>query len=281
MLDADHKGEKVDNPNRPVTSREYKVMLNVDRFRHRGQAAQEFFGLLGFLVGKEGGSVEEVQDEEETRQTSYLDTPELALHQQGFALRLREENDDTEEFQVNLKYRDPDRYVSAAHDLSSPRVDKTKFEEDILPPFASRFSHSTSIVSDTLPDLDSMEKVIDIFPGLRDLDIDGDTTVKTVNDFEALEVVRKLCKFEFGGLPTIKASLSFWYLPEGTNGWPLVGEFSFDYDALDDGANDETLESYPSEVASGAARLFNALQRQEGWFDLDGTTKTAFVLETL
>ena len=75
--------------------------------------------------------------------------------------------------------------------------------------------------------------------------------------------------------------MSFWYLPEGQSGWPLVGEFSFDYDVLDDGENGETLESYPSEVARGARRLFNALQSQEGWFDLDGTTKTAFALEAL
>jgi hypothetical protein len=256
MLGADHEGEKVNDSNRPVTSREYKLMLNVDRFRDRGQASQEFFGLLGFLVGREGGSVEDEQDEEETRQTYYLDTPELALHQQGYALRLREKNDDAEGFQVNLKYRDPDRYVSATHDLSSPRGDKTKFEEDILPPFASRFSHSTSVASDTLPEMGSMEKVIDLFPGLRDLGIDGDTAVKTVNDFEALEVVRRLCKFEFGGPPTIKASLSFWYLPGGANGWSLVGEFSFDYDALDDGANDETLESYPWEVTQGGSAAF-------------------------
>src|SRR5215203_2770104 len=156
MLYADHEGEKVNNSNRPVTSREYKLMLNVDRFRDRGQAYQEFFGLLDFLVGKEGGSVEKDKDAEECRQTSYLDTPELALHQQGFALRLREESDDAEGFQVNLKYRDPDRYVSAAQDVSSPRADKTKFEEDILPPFTSRFSHSTSIDSNTLPELGSM-----------------------------------------------------------------------------------------------------------------------------
>jgi hypothetical protein len=281
MQYPDHEGGQVDDSNRPVTSREYKLMLNVDRFRDRGQASQEFFGLLDFLVNKEGGSVEEEQNEEESRRTSYLDTPELALHQQEFALRLREEDDDAEGFQVNLKYRDPDRYVSAAHDLTSPRADKTKFEEDILPPFTSRFSYSTSVASDTPTDLSSMKKVIDLFPGLRDLDIYEDAPIKTVNDFEALEVVRKLCKFEFGGLPTIKASLSFWYLPGGENGWPLVGEFSFDYDAPDDGANDETLESYPREAARGAARLFSALQRQEGWFDLDGTTKTAFALEAL
>ena len=271
----------MDGSNRPVTSREYKLMLNVDRFRDRRQASQEFFGLLDFLVGKEGGSVEEEQNEEESRRTSYLDTPELALHQQGFALRLREEGDGAEAFQVNLKYRDADRYVSAAQDVSSPRADKTKFEEDILPPFTSRFSHSTSIESGTLPELGSMGKIMDLFPGLRVLDVEGDAAVDTVNDFEALEVVRKLCKLEFGGPPTIKASLSFWYLPEGEVGWPLVGEFSFDYDVLDDGENGEPLESYPSEVATGARGLFKALQSQKGWFDLDGTTKTAFVLEAL
>jgi hypothetical protein len=281
------KGEKVDGSNLPVTSREYKLMLNVDRFRDRVQASQEFFDLVNFLVKKEGGKVEaeqdtEEQNEEESRRTSYLDTPELALHQQGFALRLRrEEGDDAKGFQVNLKYRDPDRYVSAAQDVSSPRADKTKFEEDILPSFTSKFSHSTSIESGALPDLGSMGKVMDLFPGSGDLDIDEDADVKRVNDFEALEVVRKLCKLEFGGTPTIKASLSFWYLPEGADGWPLVGEFSFDYDAPDDGADGATLESYPCEVARGAGRLFKALQSQEGWFDLDGTTKTAFALEVL
>jgi uncharacterized protein YjbK len=122
----------LDNSNRPVTSREYKLMLNVDRFRDRGLASQEFFELVNFLVGKEGGEVEVETDteeqNEESRRTSYLDTSALALHQQGFALRLREEGDDTEGFQLNLKYRYPDRYVSAAQDVSSPQADKTKFE---------------------------------------------------------------------------------------------------------------------------------------------------------
>ena len=44
----------MDISNRPVTSREYRLMLNVDRIGDRGQASQEFFGLLDFLVGKEG-----------------------------------------------------------------------------------------------------------------------------------------------------------------------------------------------------------------------------------
>src|SRR5215213_2295050 len=226
----------MDISNRPVTSREYKLMLNMDRFKDREQASQEFLSLLEFLVEKEGGTIVEKQNEEERRYISYLDTPEGALHQQGFALRLREEDDDEEEFQINLKYRAPDRYISAAQDLSSPQEGKTKFEEDILPPFVSKFSHSTSIETDTAPELGTMNKVMALFPGLRKLDIDENAAVETVNDFKALEVVRNLCKLKFGEEPIIKASLSFWYFIGQENGWPRVGEFSFDYDVLDNGA---------------------------------------------
>jgi uncharacterized protein YjbK len=272
----------MDISNRPVTSREYKLMLNVDRFKDREQASQEFLSVLKFLVKKERGSVVEEQNEEERRQTSYLDTPEGALHQQGFALRLREEDDDDEEeFQINLKYRASDRYISAAQDLSSTQEGKTKFEEDILPPFVSKFSHSTSIETDEDPELGTMEKVMDLFPGLRELDIDENTPVETVNDFKVLEVDRKLCKLKFDDAPIIKASLSFWYLTEEEDEWPLVGEFSFDYDIVDNGADEDELEMYPRQVVEGANRLFNALQKQEGWLNFSTTTKTAFAFEGL
>jgi hypothetical protein len=287
-IENDHSEQRVMNTsNRPVTSREYKLMLNVDRFKDREQASQEFLSLLDFLVKKEGGSVVEEENdkernEEEKRQTSYLDTPERALHQQGFALRLREEDDEDEEgFQINLKYRDPDRYVSAAQDLSSTQESKTKFEEDVLPPFTSKFSHSTSIETDEDPELDTMNKVMDLFPGLRELDIDENTPVETVNDFKVLEVARKLCKLKFDDAPIIKASLSFWYLTKEEDQWPLVGEFSFDYDVPESGADEDKLETYPPQVVEGANRLFNALQKQEGWLSFSTTTKTAFAFEGL
>jgi hypothetical protein len=50
---------------RPVTSREYKLMLNVDRFNDREKASQVFLSLLDFLVSKEGGSIEEKQNIED------------------------------------------------------------------------------------------------------------------------------------------------------------------------------------------------------------------------
>jgi hypothetical protein len=275
------KGDQMKASNRPVTSREYKLMLNVDRFKDRGQGSQVFLNLLDFLVEKGGGEILERQNKEEERQTCYLDTAEFALRQHGFALRLREEATAADGFQLNLKYRGADRYLSAAQDLSSPAEGKTKFEEDVLPPFVSKFAHSTSINTGTMPDVDRMKHIVALFPGLRSLDIDGQTSVTIVNNFKAVEIVRKLCKLQFGGPPIIKASLSFWYLTKETKDWPLVGEFSFDYDILEDGADEDGLEMYPRQTVEGANYLFGAVQRQSGWSDLHTTTKTAFALEVL
>ena len=259
--------------NQPVTSREYKIMLTANRFKDRSQGAEEFRNLIAFLITKEGGTVIEKQNKEERRQTSYLDTPQFALRQNGFSLRLREEEDG---FQINLKYRDADRYVSASKDLSSSGEGKIKFEEDIIPPFTSKFSHSNSIEKTIMPPLALMKDVTSLFPGLKKLDVDENTPIKTANNFKAIEVTRKLCKFQFGDTETVKASLSFWYLLAEKD-WPLVTEFSFDYDARVAGE----LESYSPAVVAGASGLFRSVLNQAGWLDLTTTTKTAFALELL
>lgn len=266
--------------NLPITSREYKLMLNVDRFKERKQGCEIFLGLIDFLITKEGGEITERQIKEEPRLTGYLDTPDLAMRQQGFSLRLREGTGATPDFQVNLKYRAPDRYLSAARDISSSKTDDIKFEEDILPPFVSKYSHSNTVKFDTKPDLDRMKQVIELFPGLAKLNINGNTPVTTIKNFIAVEVVRKLCKFRFGTAPAVKSSLSFWYLTRDENVWPLVAEFSFVYEASDQTDLDR-LENFPIETVDGTDRFFSALRNQAGWLDPNGTTKTAFAIEVL
>src|SRR5215475_1290615 len=88
--------------NLPVTSREYKLMLNVDRFSNRTEGAEAFFRLLEFLIKNECGSITEKQVKEEKRQTSYIDTGEMAFHQHGFSLRLREQAKTPHEFQFMI-----------------------------------------------------------------------------------------------------------------------------------------------------------------------------------
>jgi uncharacterized protein YjbK len=269
--------------NRPVTSREYKLMLNVDRFRNRQNGCEEFFKLLESLVKKVGGAIDEKQTKEEKRQTSYLDTRDLALYQNGFAVRVREEGNGNNKVELNLKYRGADRYLAAAQDVSSPTPDKEKFEEDILPPFVSKFSRSTSVESKTVPPIATVGHLLTFFPGLQPVLGDKDKPIKTVNGFKASEIVRKLCKIDFGGKPLVKASLSFWYFEGHEAEYPLVAEFSFDYDATNsDGTqNNDTIELYASEVVERANRLFKALQKQEGWRSFTTTTKTDFALDLL
>lgn len=259
-----------------VTSREYKLMLNTVRFRDRAQGAEEFRDLIIFLIEKEGGTVIKKQDEEERRETSYLDTPQFELRQNGFSLRVRQEAD---KFQINLKYRDPDRYISATKDLSSSMEGKIEFEEDILPPFTSKFSHSNSIKTAKLPQLNLMKEVTSLFPGLKKLNIDENSPIKTANNFKALEVARKLCQFQFDNTEILKASLSFWYLLNDKH-WPLVGEFSFDYDAIKKEGEAER-EPFSLSVVEGASRFFRSVQNQVGWLDFTTTTKTSFAVEVL
>jgi hypothetical protein len=262
--------------NQAVTSREYKLILNSDRFSDRDKGAEQFLKLIDLVIRKHGGTIVATQGDEEHRRTSYLDTPQFALHQNGFALRLRDE--DAKGFQINLKYRDSDRYLSAAQDLSGSQKGKIKFEEDILPPFVSKFSHSNSIKTGTNPDFKKIKEVTSFFPGLAGLGLDPDTAVKTANDFTALEVVRNLCNFQFNGPEILKASLSFWYLGDEV-GWPLISEFSFDYDAAD--KDESKLEQYSLAVVEGAKGVFTAIQNQTGWLDSTTTTKTGFALEVL
>ena len=261
--------------NQPVTSREYKPMLNTHRFKDRDQGAEEFLDLITFLITKAGGKVIERQKKEERRQTSYLDTPQFALRQNGFSLRLREEAD---RFQINLKYRDADRYISAGKDVSASSDGKIKFEEDILPPFTSKFSHSNTIESAERPQLEVIKEVTSLFPGLKEVNLDENTSIMTANNFKALEVTRKLCKFQFDETETLKASLSFWYLLNEKQ-WPLVTEFSFDYDATTE--DEGELESYSPRLVEGASGFFRSVSNQAGWLDLTTTTKTAFALEVL
>ena len=152
--------------NRPITAREYKLMLNVDRFADRAHGSEAFYHLLKFLIEKDGEATIQAESEEKRRLTSYWDTSELALRQEGYALRLRQKK---KGFEINLKHRSPDRYLSAARALANSQNGETKFEEDILPPFVSKFALSTEVDVTDAPDLSTVQKAVALFPGLAAL----------------------------------------------------------------------------------------------------------------
>lgn len=255
---------------RPITSREYKLMLNVDRFADPARGAAELWNVTKFILAKLEGKVVEEQQEEDERRTWYLDTDGAVLRSRGLTLRVRDEG---KKHKVTLKLRAADRYVAAAADLTTT-ADKAewKFEEDILPPFASRFAHSVSVGTKSLPPLATIADLATLFPKAPPA-LPAGTPLEVVNGFRAHEVARKLAKVSFEESTTVKLALSFWYLRGERGEYPVVGELSFDYDVVDGAARGA--ETFPERVVSGASAFFAALQRQSGWFDLSGTTKTA------
>jgi hypothetical protein len=109
--------------NRPITSREYKLLLNTERFRDRKAGAGLFWKLIEFLVENQGNQVipdleDADKDAEQERMTWYLDTPGHELRRSNVTLRVRERPDSKKRFQVTLKYRAPDRYSAASRDVS-------------------------------------------------------------------------------------------------------------------------------------------------------------------
>ena len=254
----------------PITSREYKLILNNDRFADREQGCRAFWQLVEYLVQEYDGTIDEKQnevDDEEQRQTWYIDTPELALQQSKFALRVRKEEDS---YKTTLKYRSGDRYLSASQAVETPGG-KTKFEEDITPAFVSQFSKSAAVKSTSQPKFETIKDIVQMFPMLQQLNLTETMPVKTVNRFVADEVFRKAGRIKFVNQnPVVKAAFSFWYMSGGAGLYPIIGEFSFSYEA--------DTEDFPVAVVEAANNFFAALQKQSDWFDRNNITKTAYAI---
>ena len=283
--------------NRPISSREYKLMLNTERFRKRKAGADLFWKLLTSLVENQGNAVipDDADPDKDTlirRTTWYLDTPGYELQRANVTLRVREEADAKKRYKVTLKYRTPDRYTAAGFDASCTqevKKDDLKFEEDVVPPFASKFSNSVSFKTDDLPQLDTIADVVDLFPALGQTGIATSAPLAVVNGFQAHEVQHFLGKLKLDKLPTtrsielpdfvVKVALNHWYLRADEDDYPLVTELSFGCDATP--TDGDRLEQFPPTIIAGANRLFRDVQNQAGWLAQFGSTKTAYVFEVL
>lgn len=287
--------------NRPITSREYKLLLNTERFRDRVSGTRLFWRMLAFLVGNQGNQVipenlDPDKDAEKRRTTWYLDTPGYDLQRANITLRVRNEVDENKPFKITLKYRMPDRYTAAGCDpIPNPeKVKKSdiKFEEDVIAPFVSKFAYSASFRTEDAPRITTMQDVVGYFPGVAPYGIPVVTPILVVNGFRAHEVMHYIGKLKLDKAPTVRAAglpdfvvkvaLSHWYLLESQDDYPLVTEFSFDFDASDAGDNhDDHLEKFPPTVVAGANRLFRDIQNQAGWLSPFGMTKTTYLFEVL
>jgi uncharacterized protein YjbK len=272
--------------NKPLDSRELKLILNPKRFQDLNNGIDKFQQIVKSQIESLGGTFDKEKDPKiKHRRTWYLDTENFELKSKNFFFRIREEEGD-KEYDVTLKCRHEDRYISSNYDLSnSIKTDyEVKFEEDIIAPYVSKFSMSGKYKDNENPEINSIGELKSIFPGLHNHGL-KEGKLKKVNNFEAKENSCKIGKFIFDNNDNsekednqIKTDLNLWYLPDDER-IPLIVEFTFDYSAKKRKNDTDKLlmEEFPFSLVQNAYEFYHALQDSR-IVDLESSkTKTCFV----
>src|SRR5262245_54624210 len=127
-----------------VGSREYKIMLQAPRFAGGEdrliEAARAFWRdgtqVFGPAVLATHGDLTQIKDR---RLIRFHDTAEHGLNRNGYIFRERADVA-ARKREVTLKFRHPDRFIARDRDMRGALRARTKFEEDIKPPFQQLYS---------------------------------------------------------------------------------------------------------------------------------------------
>jgi hypothetical protein len=123
-------------------------------------------------------------------------------------------------YDITLKCRHPDRYISASYDLSHPadyhrlKFKGFKLEEDITTPFYRKFSSQTKFEDHKKPKLKTFQDIVSIYPNPKSLSIAPDKNLKKVNKFVAKEIFYNLGDIVFPDGNKIVSEMSMWYLSD-------------------------------------------------------------------
>lgn len=264
------KLDEPDGPSVPLDSREYKVLLDPELFDSSpADFAQYWLEELSIqLANTNLAPVGDLALAEE-RVVQFYDNANCELRGSSFVLRDRADVDPDGKRKLTLKYRSRDPLAAAQQELTSTLDGaKEKLEEDIVPPYTRKYSHSISQKVGSKRDIDEVKDASKIFPNLEELGIDPESNFVIVGDVIAREDVYRGAIFELGGLDA-EVSLTLWYLDDAA---PVVAEASFVY-------GDGTGE-YPAEVESNGVDLFVAMRSMNEWRSTSSTTKTALVYDS-
>jgi hypothetical protein len=262
-----------------VTSREYKVMLLPARFPGTdGQVlpvVEQFWADVGVLLAPvevdTQGSFDRVKAH---RRIRFFDTSDNGLNRQRYIFRERVDVDSGER-EVTLKYRHPDRYVAQDRDMDSSidKDTKTKFEEDIKPPFVSVFSYSTTAPIGRDAAFGLVDHVVELFPGCSDhlRGIRSGDPIAIVGEFTARELVLEGGSLLLGKRDAeAECAMVIWHDDDDPATPPVCAEFSFKYGGED--------EDYRGSVARDAHDVLSLLHTDlPDWAHSEPKTKTAFV----
>jgi hypothetical protein len=262
-----------------VTSREYKVMLTPalldgDQAALLDVVARFWADVSSALQPLDIPTTGGFTGVKARRLVRFFDTDARAVNGRSYVIREREDIE-TGEREVTLKFRHPDRYVAAdrSMDAAAAAGVKTKFEEDVKPPFVSAFSFSTTQPLESGHVLEQLEDVVGLFPGLADAvrELPHDQPLVLVREFVGREIVLEGATLLLGKRDIeAECALVIWYDEGEQDTTPVVAEFSFKYG--------DDAEDYRGSVARDAYEVMRLLEGGVGdWIDPQPRTKTAFV----
>lgn len=275
----------------PITHREYKVILERDRFNGSRNTVSktilEFWNTFKDEVERKDIEVSgKLDDWEDDRLIRFFDTPDKRLASEFHILRERSKFGTGAKRTLTLKFRSPDRFVSRGPKFKANAgfVDDLKFEEDLKLPYISLYSHSNKIAVSDEASWADLDATADFFPGFADSlpNFSAKIPLSLVNRKAHREFVVKGAKLLLGRDPEVKSScaLILWYAADDEAlEHPEVVEFSFNHEVpVEDGH-----ENLPSETARRAYEVFKRLGDESGklasWVDPDGRTKTEVAYE--
>lgn len=272
-----------------LDSREFKLILKPKLFEDINAGIKKVQNVIDKEVERLNGRFKPEQDLKlKQRKTYYLDTFDFGLHSKNFFLRIREDTEPPK-YDITLKCRHPDRYISSAYDFSGSLIHKVKFEEDIIAPHVSKFSTSVNLEQDQEPNFNSIKVLKSTFPGLSSYDL-GDGKLLKVNNFEAKEISVSLGKVAYDRTKgknededKIKVLLNFWYSPKDKS-LPVIVEFTYSYKVIEvdpvlennENKEREFIEEFPLSLVRNTYEFYKSLQNTE-IADLSASkTKTEF-----
>ncbi len=278
---------------RPVTSREYKMMLRAKRFEGSKRdilAAAESFraafarAITKSTVGRQGdplarGEFEPLEDEKQVT-VQFFDTKDRRLRKSSFVFRQRQPVTGGP-LELTLKRRHPDRFFVSGSETGC----RTKFEEDIKATQTHSFIslHSLSGKVKEVPADTEFKSLKDIRGFFRPLKkqlgntYNGSEKLLRVCNFIAIQTVLVGVELPISDQIRAECALIVWHQKGGDAQSPAVVEFSFRYR---DKELDPKQEPFTAEMAKRSSHILQALRDQDSpvahWVDIEGPTKTAY-----
>ncbi len=274
-----------------LNAREYKPILDPNKFAGTDSDKDIVTGIIENQIDKQNNIGFRKTNEKKVKNVWYMDTDDQELHKKNhFTVRVKQKTAGNMNYDVTFKVRHADKKIVTSVDLYTIKhqpafkLEKQKYEEDIISPFDSIFSVSTELEYKENPNLKTCDDIISIFPNLKLDGLKGKQLVE-VNWFKAEETTYKMGEIVTDDAKKAEVEFSLWsvfHLPkdkpksQGIKS-PIIGEFDMDVsvkDLIKTGEND--FDVFTDPAISEINDFYNQMQNQD-IIGKKNKTKTEYV----